>query len=214
MNPFRAILNIVFPKNCLACKRHGYMICPKCLQEISPPWEQLQPWIVSVFKYKNSNIRQAVWKLKYQGSHAIADDLAPYMYDELISMLEERLSIYEGRLILIPIPMTRKKLRDRGFNQSEILAQAIRNQNKELFTVNSSSLIKIKETTPQAKIKIRSKRLANMRGIFDIKNPSHVANQTIILIDDITTTGATLSEARKVLKKAGAKQGFAVTVGH
>lgn len=214
MNPFRAIINIILPKNCLVCSTSGYIMCPECLRKVSPPWDQLHPWMVSVFRYKNPHIKQSLWKLKYQGAHSIADDLAPYMYDELMDMLGDTLSIEKEKLVLIPIPMTRRKLRERGFNQSDVLAQAVKNQNRELFSVSYKSLEKIKETVPQAKIKVRSKRLANMRGVFIVKNPANIKNKTIILVDDITTTGATISEAKKVLKKAGAKQVFAVTVGH
>ena len=213
MNPFRAILDIVFPKKCLACGRSKYLICPECLTKVSPPFEQIYPWVISVFKYRHPYIRNSVWKLKYHGSHSIASDLAPYLHDEIISFLGESISV-DTEVVLIPIPLTKKKLRERGFNQSEILAKSIEKENKDLFKVETRCLFKNRETIPQAKIKQKSKRLKNMRGVFVVKNSSHVVGKTIILVDDITTTGATLKEARSVLKNAGAKKVFAITVGH
>ncbi len=213
MNPFRAILNIIFPKKCLGCSESGHMICPKCLGKVSPPFEQIHPWVVSVFKYRHPQIRESIWKLKYHGGHAIADDLAPYLYDEILSFLGESISV-DQKIVLVPIPTTKTRLRERGFNQSEILAKSIWKENKELFVLDLNCLKKVKETTPQAKIKLKSKRLQNMRGVFVIKNSTHIKNKTIVLVDDITTTGATLSEARRILKQSGAKQVFAVTVGH
>ena len=74
--------------------------------------------------------------------------------------------------------------------------------------------IKNKETIHQANIKNRNIRLKNLIGSFIVKNKEEIKNRNIILIDDITTTGATLNEARKTLKKAGAKKIVAFTVAH
>ncbi len=190
------------------------MLCPNCIDKISQPFEQLQPWIISLFKYRDPIIRKAVWVLKYRGSHSIASDLAPYLHDEIINFLGESMLMEKEKVVLIPIPLTNKKYRERGFNQTEILAKEIWKENIDFFELNSISLIKTKETEPQAKIKQKSKRLKNMHGVFSIKKSELIKGKTIILVDDITTTGATLSEARKVLRKAGAKKVFAVTVGH
>lgn len=214
MNIFREITNLIFPKNCFVCGAPRFLLCPACLSTVPRPFDQLEPWILSVFRYKNPTIRQAVWNLKYRGSHAIASDLAPYLYDEILNFLEEMLITEDQTIILIPIPMSKTKFRDRGFNQTEALAKEIEKQNKNLFIYKNNILFKPKETIPQAKIKEKTKRLQNMRGVFKVRNSPNIKNSIIFLVDDITTTGATLTEARKVLRKAGAKKVFAVTVGH
>lgn len=213
MNPFTAILNFLFPKYCLGCGEHGHLVCPACLAKAPAPFEPIHPWIISVWKYRHPVIEKAVKAMKYRNAHAIAHDLAPFLYDELLSFFEENLNIEKETLYLVPIPMTSKKKRERGFNQSEILAQELWKQNKELFEY-APVLAKIRETIPQARIKVRSKRLTNQRGVFVHKKHASVSGRTYILIDDITTTGATLSEAKKVLKQAGAKKVFGLTVGH
>ena len=75
-------------------------------------------------------------------------------------------------------------------------------------------LIKIKETEHQANIKERRDRLKNLSDSFSVKNSKMIEGKNIILIDDVTTTGATLSEARKILKQSGAKKVIAFTVAH
>lgn len=116
-------------------------------------------------------------------------------------------------ILLTPIPLTKKRFRERGFNQSEILAKEIEKQNPELFKTKNL-LKKIRETEPQAKIKQRTKRLQNLKGAFVLGSKEGLTDKTVVLVDDITTTGATLREAKRVLKEAGFKKIFAVTIGH
>lgn len=82
------------------------------------------------------------------------------------------------------------------------------------FQLEKNILIKSKETEHQAKIENRAQRLKNIAGSFAVQNTSLIQNRNIILFDDITTTGATLSEARKVLKEAGARKIIAFTLAH
>lgn len=103
------------------------------------------------------------------------------------------------------VPITKKRLIERGFNQSEILAQELaKNLNLKIF----SGLVKIKETEDQAKIDFE-KRLNNLKNVFKI---THLPPKKIILVDDVKTTGITLKECASVLKKAGAKEIIALTI--
>jgi ComF family protein len=215
MISFRAILDIFFPKKCVLCGKNKHLLCPPCIQNLTRPFEQINPWTLSLFKYRDSSVKKIIWNIKYRGSHALCQDLVEKLYDELLEFLAEKLSVDEStQIILIPIPLTKKRLRSRGFNQTEILAKELEKQNKDLFKTESRVLIKIKETAPQAQIKNRERRLRNMRGVFTVKNSAAITGRTVLLIDDITTTGATLSEARNALKDSGAKQVFAITIGH
>jgi competence protein ComFC len=144
--------------------------------------------------------------------------------------------------ILIPIPLSKKRRRERGFNQAELLCREIikiQKKNRltpdpspyqgegcqrrgEVFTLATNILIKIKETEHQALIKDRNRRLKNLEGTFAVKNhrpnekekANFLKGKNIILIDDITTTGATLSEARRMLRASGARKVIAFTVAH
>ena len=121
--------------------------------------------------------------------------------------------------ILIPIPLSKKRYRERGYNQAELicreLVEADNKQNtKGSFRLEEKVLIKPYETAHQARIHNRRERMENVIGSFAVKNAELIAGQNIILIDDITTTGATLSEARKVLKKYGARKIIAFTIAH
>jgi competence protein ComFC len=209
---FSKFLDILFPKSCVGCNKTGSFFCDTCRQNTPKPYEQLEGWIHSLFRYRHKTVRDVIWLLKYRNGHAVAKDLAPYMYDEIIELLTEKMT-GDSKILLIPIPMTAKKKRARGFNQSEILAKEIWKQNKGFFTY-TEALKKTRETTPQAKITNKAKRLQNMRGVFSCKNKSLVAGRTVVLVDDITTTGATLKEARKALKQSGVKKIFAITIGH
>jgi competence protein ComFC len=130
--------------------------------------------------------------------------------------------------ILIPIPLAKKRLRLRGYNQSELICQElIKVNNTRLstsidngidLTLEKNILIKPKDTEHQARIRDRNLRLKNLSGSFTIKNIDKnkvlLKNRNIILVDDITTTGATLGEARKTLKQCGARKIIAFTIAH
>jgi len=213
MSFINAIINVVFPKRCFTCKAPSYLICPHCLLGCPRPFEQIHPWVLSVFRYRHPTIQKAVWMLKYHHSHAIAKDLAPSMYDELLLFLEENL-VEDRELVLVPIPLSRQRQKERGFNQSEALASSIASLNKDLFVFDGDVLKKIRDTVPQAKIKEKTRRQKNLGGAFICRKPKAVQSKTVIIVDDVTTTGTTIAEARKVLKQAGAKRIFALTLAH
>ena len=116
---------------------------------------------------------------------------------------------------LVPIPVHKKTLRDRGFNQAEKLAQALIKIDKgKNLKILINALQKIKNTGHQAKIKNKKERMINLKGSFAVKKPELVKNKNIILVDDVITTSATLCEAKKVLEKAGARKVVAFTLAH
>jgi len=138
------------------------------------------------------------------------------LYERILEELAD-LTIMENfqKPILIPIPISKQRHRERGYNQTELICRELikldKNQN---FELENNLLIKIHETVHQARIKDRRERLKNLAGSFTIKNNTKIKNRNIILIDDITTTGATLNEAKKTLKIAGARKIVAFTVAH
>ena len=114
---------------------------------------------------------------------------------------------FNGNLV-VPVPLSRKRRRWRGFNQAELLARAVA-QNYGL-TLDSNNLIRIKHKKPQAKLN-EIHRLANVKECFAWRG-GDLNKKNIILVDDVVTTGATLNECAKVLKAAGAGQVWGLVV--
>lgn len=154
--------------------------------------------------------------LKYEGKKRLANLFGEILYEKIIEELSDLIVMENfSSPILIPIPLSKKRYRERGYNQTELICRELVHLSlDEVFTLKTNVLTKIKETEHQARIENRATRLKNIVGSFAVKNSELIKDRNIILIDDITTTGATLSEAKKVLKKSGAKKIIAFTVAH
>ena len=217
MNLLDTILNVVFPVNCLSCGKEGSDLCLRCLSDSPAAERESANWIFPLFDYRHIPVKKSIWLLKYKGKKRIAGIFAEVMYGKIIEELSE-LSVMKNfrEPILIPIPLSKKRYRERGYNQAELICEKLveideKNNN---FKLEKNVLIKIKETEHQANIKERRDRLKNLSDSFSVKNSKMIEGKNIILIDDVTTTGATLSEARKILKQSGAKKVIAFTVAH
>ncbi|MEK7107963.1 MAG: hypothetical protein AAB704_02340 [Patescibacteria group bacterium] len=173
--------------------------------------------LIALFDYRDQLVRTAIWELKYRGNQTVAALLAEVLFDELSAELSER-EIFENftRPLLIPIPLSKKRRRQRGFNQCEILlTELAKLDTSKIFEIKNNLLIKIKDTPSQTKIDSRASRLKNLRGAFAVNESAvAVAGRNIIVIDDVATTGATLSETRKVLRRAGAKKVLGFALAH
>ena len=112
--------------------------------------------------------------------------------------------------LIIPVPLSKNRLKERGYNQAELIAEYFSEKIK--IQICAGALMKTKDTPAQVSVKNRKERLKNLDGAFAVKNPELVEGKNIILIDDVSTTGATLREAKKTLKLAGAKKVLALVV--
>lgn len=216
MGLFNTILNIIFPAKCISCGKNGEDFCIKCLSDSPIAERESAKWIFPLYDYRHPPIKKTLWFLKYKGKKRLASSFAEVLYGKIIEELSE-MSVMENfrNVILIPIPLSNKRLRERGYNQAELICRELIKLDKEKsFRLEKNILIKPKETEHQARIHNRQERLKNIIGSFAIKNGDLIKNKNIILIDDITTTGATLNEARKTLKQAGARKVIAFTVAH
>lgn len=210
------IFDIVFPANCIICQEKGVDLCAKCLSDAPEAERESADWIFPLFDYRHPPIKKAVWLLKYNGKRRLAKVFADAMYGRILEELSDRAQFENFREpILIPIPLAPKRFRERGFNQADLICKALVKLDKnENFTLGKNILWKPKDTEHQARIEDRNKRLKNIIGSFRVMNPEKIKGRNIILIDDVTTTGATLSEAKKVLREAGAKKIIAFTIAH
>lgn len=217
MGILHTILDIVFPVNCLSCGKRGKDLCLDCLANISRAERECEPWIYPMFDYRDEKIKKAIWMLKYGGKPRIGNMFGEILDTFIAEELSELMILQNFRdPVLIPIPLSPKRLKERGYNQAEILCQKIAagQSSQGGLVYFKNILIKIKETEHQARLRERDERLRNLTGSFAVKNKKLIEKRNIILVDDVTTTGATLSEAKKVLKQAGAKKIIAFTIAH
>ena len=151
--------------------------------------------------------------LKYQGVKQLAKPLAELIKERIWKKLETAapdiaLRSQGGRenWLVVPIPLSKKKLRHRGYNQAELIAGELSGD------VRADIMFKKFHTKSQVEVKDKKERLANIVGSFEVRNHETIRGKKIILIDDVLTTGATMREAKKVLKSAGAKKVVGVVV--
>ena len=220
MRFLNAIFDLLFPARCIACGATETDFCIDCLGNCPYAERETAQWIFSVFDYRHPPVKKALWLFKYKGKKKFANIFAEVLYGKIAEELSD-LSAMENfnNAILIPIPLSSKRLRERGYNQTELVCNILVELDKSInFRLEKNILIKPEETEHQARIENRRERLKNIIGSFAVKNPEQnkefMQGKNIILIDDITTTGATLSEARKILKQAGARKVIAFTVAH
>ncbi len=168
---------------------------------------------VSLMDYSDKICRDMIHALKYTGDNRVVKILSDILKDSLLESLSDRNIIYSNNfLYIIPIPLSKKRLKNRGFNQLKLLLDEIGKSSKDLKKyINYDILEKIKETESQTNL-TRTERLNNIKGVFNIKNKNILKDAHIILIDDVLTTGATVTEASKILFKFGAKEVEIITL--
>ena len=170
--------------------------------------------VISFFSYKGKLAKTAILEVKSYGNKRIARLLGTAIRDLLVFELSE-LELFENftKPLLVPIPLTKKSLRRRGYNQCELIAREIAKADKgATLEMSASALIKTKETGDQVG-KSRVERFANLKGCFQAKS-EETKGRNVIVLDDIVTTGATLKEAERALRKAGARKIILVSVAH
>lgn len=221
------ILDFFFPKRCLGCTRVGDFICPDCEQKIPILENQVCPVcqnpsvggfthyrcrghnlperLLSPFLYKDLT-QKIVQSLKYQKVFA----LVPLITDYLIDFIEENnLSLGEKTIVTF-VPAHPFKIFERGFNQVELLAKEL---SRCLKLECLPLLEKIKETPSQTSL-TKEARLENVKDSFQIKAEmmSRAKEADVVLFDDVFTTGATLLECSKALKKGGTRFIYLLTL--
>lgn len=209
-------LDALFPEKCIGCKLKNTSLCALCTASIRHAERETARNIVAVFDYRDSVIKRALWELKYKNKKHLAEVLGQELYGEMLEELSDLCTFSSGRPILvIPVPLSKDRLRERGYNQAELIAKYfIKNAPVGTFELETESVKKIKNTSPQARIANRNKRLANIKGAFDVIKPEKVKGRTCIIIDDITTTGGTITEILKLLKASGAKRALGLALAH
>ena len=235
-------LDILFPPHCVACDSEGSFLCKNCASLLHPlppsciacgmmtqaksanGTINIYPAghtchrcrkktfirvFISPFPYRDVTVRQLIHEFKYRRIRSIS----PLLGRLIASYMHYYKTSLPKNAIIMPIPLHSRKKRMRGFNQALLLAQDIASHMPLPMAINTQSLIRIAPSTPQTKLTAIHRR-ANVENIFSLRDPNYVHGKTIILVDDVKTTGATLEQAARVLKKSGAKEIWAITFAH
>lgn len=209
-----ALEKLLFGSRCQSCKAPGKAICLKCLQKIPMAKATEHADIYGIYDYGNPIVHDAIWSLKYYHQGVVAKALTGHSCEVLQEIIFETLqSASPEKVVLVPIPQYKKKQQKRGINQSEKIAGWIATH------IDHSSIAillhKDKETIPQARIGHRTDRIKNVAQTFSLESGVLIQKNVLyILVDDVTTTGATFLEGMRVLKEHGAEKVIAIALAH
>lgn len=227
-------LDLFFPKKCLGCGCPDTYLCRDCFSQLEISsnnncffcdgitWqgkvclrcqkENYLDRIISATNYGNPLIRELIKSFKYHYVQELARPLSQLLIKSLEanSTISPELAEGDRSTIIVPVPLYKYRLHYRGFNQAELLAKEVADYFN--LPIEHNILKRRVFTTPQAKIKDTEKRRANLKEIFEIDPECLLNGKIVILVDDVTTTGATLTEAAKILKKSGAKEVWGLVV--
>ena len=200
---FTELLDAILPPHArtLRTKSRGFEEIPLRVAN----HELLGKQITTLMDYRKPEVQDLVRSLKYDGNeyaaHLCAMVLADYLHEEVATIR----AFSPRPIFIIPLPLHRSRLRERGFNQIELVLERLPQEFRDgtLASVARSTLTRSRDTPHQTSLPRRS-RIANMRNAFSVTDPSLVRRAHIFLIDDVTTTGATLVSASRPLSKAKA----------
>jgi ComF family protein len=231
----RSTLDLMFPRTCLGCQKQWLqnteeLWCVECMNSISWIGSPMCPvcgrpfpkspsasdhlcgeCLASTFHFDHARsavvhagiVRDGIHSLKF-GGHL---HYVPSLVQVLMESMGSEVETFDG--MILPVPLHTRRLRQRGFNQAALLARELGKRAK--LNVRFDVLLRRHWTEPQTRLS-REERLKNVKGAFRVVFPALIQDQTILLLDDVYTTGTTISECARVLKQAGAGTVQALTV--
>ncbi len=227
------LLSLLFPKYCLGCKKMGDYICANCFASIKFQDEdkclvcnkpsidsKTHPGCVSNYSIDGSSsalvyksiVKKLVYSFKYEPNLTnLRQNMIDLLYEGLIQK-ESLQTVLQQDCVLVPIPLHAVKMRQRGYNQAKLLAEGLV---KYWHIPIVDCLRRLKTTHSQYQLS-RVERLNNLKGAFSInsKHIDKIKDKTILLVDDLITSGATMNEATKVLKHNGAQGVWGIAFAH
>ena len=210
MRIFHAIVQLLYPPKCVLCRRllrsSETDLCAQCRADTPEvtgtkrKFPYLANW--TALWYYEGSVRTSILRYKFRGSRSYCQS-----YGRLLAMklLQEGISFD----ILTWVPISSRRKWRRGYDQVELVARAAA---KELSIAVTPTLRKIRHNSPQSTMKDAAARRANVLGVYRVISPETVSGKRILILDDILTTGATLSECARTLLTAGAKEVNCATI--
>lgn len=221
------ILNILFPKRCVNCGAYGKYICDNCFVSIryldfSKCTECMKPSVTSLthpmcskklsidgvfatVEYKTT-IKKAVYSYKYEPYiFNLSEPFSRLMYESMIqNEIFQKILSASDNVWITCVPLHENRLKSRGYNQSAMLGKMLSEKMNMRF--NSKIIKRVRDTIPQFKLS-KEERVKNIAGAFQLnsKYKGKMRGKTILLVDDVFTSGSTMRECGKLLKKSGAK---------
>lgn len=204
MKLITCLLDILFPPKCVFCRTlvdsNRDLICSNCKKDL--PYTQNGGILkgnfftscVSPLYYEN-DVREALLRYKFNQMTAYAAPIGKMMSECIMEYIEEQVDIISW------VPLSKKRLRLRGYDQAQLLAEVI---SKEIGIPCVPVLRKIRHTAPQSRTGSGEKRRKNIAGAYEVIDKSLIDGKVILLIDDIVTTGSTFAECARTLGKGGA----------
>jgi ComF family protein len=156
----------------------------------------------------DGGLRELIHLLKYNGVRPAANVLGR-MLAEAMEDLQSHFS--ETEILVAPVPLHARKLRQRGFNQTELIARSAIKLKASGFHLSASLLERCRETRSQIGLS-RHQRRENIRGAFRVVKPDELNGREVLVVDDVFTTGTTVSECARILRRAGASKVYVATV--
>ena len=206
------LLELIYPNVCGFCNKIcKNELCNRCKNKIKKyeiniiikPQNRYFEELISIFKYEGI-IREKIIQYKF-GDRAYMNNT----FAKIILKNEKICGLLKKYDIIIPVPIHKKRKAQRGYNQTQLIANKI---SKYLnIKLCNNVLVKNKNTIAQSKLN-KKKRVQNIKGVFKILNSEKIKGKDILLLDDIYTTGSTANECSKILKKAGAKTVGVLTI--
>lgn len=201
---FEYVFDIILPPQARTARTKALI-----LEEIplSPaPHETLGVRITTLMEYRDAAVEDLIRSLKYDGSPHAAKLAAAVLADFLREEIASVHAFSARKILLVPVPLHKSRERERGWNQIELVLQELPREFRDgsIAVHAPKTIVRTKETKPQTRL-LRSERLSNVAGAFAVSDEQLVRSSHIFLIDDVTTTGATLANAAYPLYRAGAK---------
>lgn len=225
------ILDLLFPRHCLGCSLlitdfSDNQLCPACQATIpfkseficafcgSPVvlgrtcqfcrknYQLDRLWVATV--YETPLVEKMIKTIKYRFVKSLTTNVSEIMIKYLDKKVLPSTEFNPSALLVTAVPLHKRRLNWRGFNQSDIFAQNISQHFNWPFSLELLKRNRYKK--PQAEIENRLERLKNMENVFQCLKPDQVRNRKVIVVDDISTTGSTLNDCARALKGAGATE--------
>jgi len=201
---FNDALNIIFPPKCAICRKIDTVICENCEKVIKKysinlirkecinieKGKKIEVEKFFIYKYKEI-IRELLIKYKFNDQSFLEETFV-----KIMSKNKKVCRFLKKYDIIIPVPLSKERRLQRGYNQTELIARRLENYIK----IETNSLIKIKNTKPQSE-KNAKDRAKDVKGIYKIKNIDKISGKKLLIFDDIYTTGSTVNECIKELSK-------------
>jgi len=222
-----SILDLIYPKKCLECKENGHYLCTKCIKKVRssyptcPNCNKYSFWgkthknckkkydldeLISLWKYEGV-VRKGILVLKYK----FVSDVTKELSDLITKEIKKRKIIFGKDTIIIPVPLHKNRHFFRGFNQSEEIVKKV--SQKLGLKFMPDLVVRTKNTSFQTSL-TKNERLKNIKNAFKFNCHYKIKNKDkkVIIFDDVWTTGATVKEIARVLKKKGISKVSALTI--